>query len=109
VRKIALATLLVGCAHVGTNFDATSLGWLHQGTTKEEIQQKLGTPLRVGSDAGMPTWTYGYYEYRLFGESNNKDLVLRFAPDGTVKSWTLATTFADEKEKLDPALRHDDR
>ena len=55
--------------------------------------------------AGLPTWTYGYYEYRLFGDSNNKDLVLRISSDGTLKSWTLATTFPDEKKKLDPALQ----
>ena len=104
MRTLVVATLLVGCAHVGTNFDATSLGWLREGTTKPEIQEKLGTPLRLGSDAGLPTWTYGYYEYRLFGDSNNKDLVLRFSPDGSLKSWTLATTFPAEKKKLDPAL-----
>ncbi|OLC10068.1 MAG: hypothetical protein AUG04_07275 [Deltaproteobacteria bacterium 13_1_20CM_2_69_21] len=105
VRMLVTAILLVGCAHVGSNFDATSLDWLREGTTKQEIQQKLGTPLRVGSDGGLPTWTYGYYEYRLFGDSNNKDLVLRFASDGTVKSWTFATTFPEEKKKLDPALQ----
>jgi len=103
LRTLLFATLLVACAHVGTNFDATSLSWLHEGITKAEIQQKLGFPLRVGSDQGMPTWTYGYYEYRLFGDSNNKDLVLRFAPDGTLKTWTLATTFPEEKKKIDPA------
>lgn len=98
------AALLAGCAHVGASFDATSLSWLHEGTTKQEVLQKLGDPLRVGSDAGLPTWTYGYYEYRVFGDSNSKDLVLRFAPDATVKSFTLSTTFPDEKKKLDPAL-----
>jgi len=104
VRRLALATLLLGCAHVGTDFDATSLGWLQEGVTKQEIQQKLGTPLRVGYDAGLPTWTYGYYAYKLFGDSDNKDLILRFSPDGTLKSWTFATTFAEEKKKLDPTL-----
>ncbi|HUJ27638.1 MAG TPA: outer membrane protein assembly factor BamE [Myxococcales bacterium] len=104
--RVAVATaLLVGCATVGRNFDSSSLDWLHEGATKAQIQEKLGQPLRVGSDAGVPTWTYGYYEYRLFGDSNNKDLVIRFAPDGTVKSYALSTTFPDEKKKLDPALR----
>jgi hypothetical protein len=31
-------------------------------------------------------------------------LVVRFAPDGAVKSYTLSTTFPDEKKKLDPAV-----
>ena len=60
--------------------------------------------LRVGSDAGVPTWTYDYYEYRVFGESNSKDLVLRFSADSTVKSYALSTTFPEEKKKLDPAV-----
>ena len=52
-----------------------------------------------------PTWTYGYYRYRLFGASNAKDLVIRFDDAGTVKSYTLNTTFPQEKAALDPAVR----
>jgi outer membrane protein assembly factor BamE (lipoprotein component of BamABCDE complex) len=103
--RAIFSALLFGCAHVGNNFDANSLGWLKEGTAKDEIQQKLGPPLRVGSDAGTPTWTYGYYEYRLFAESNNKDLVIRFSPDGTVKAYSLSTTFPEEKRKLDPNVQ----
>ncbi len=104
IRVAIASSLLVGCATVGHNFDSTSLNWLHAGTTKAQIEEKLGDPLRVGSDAGVPTWTYGYYEYRLFGDSNNKDLIIHFMPDGTVKSYTLSTTFPEEKKKLDPAV-----
>jgi SmpA / OmlA family len=102
---VGIAGLLFACAHVGTNFDANSLAWLREGTPKDQIRQRLGEPLRVGSDGGIPTWTYGYYEYRLFGESNNKDLVIRFSPDAKVMSYALSTTFREEKEKLDPAAR----
>ncbi len=99
-----MTVLFLGCAHVGNNFDATSLSWLKEGTSKAEIEQKLGPPLRVGSDSGVPTWTYGYYEYRMFGDSNNKDLVIRFSPAGTVASYALSTTFPEEKKVLDPAV-----
>lgn len=102
---VLLAATLLGCATVGRNFDATSLGWLHPGeTTRQELLANLGQPLRVGSDSGDSTWTYGYYQYRLVGDSNNKDLVVRFLPDGKVKSFTLNTTFPDEKRKLEPVL-----
>ncbi len=104
IRAALAAALLAGCATVGHNFDSASLDWLHEGATKAQIEEKLGQPLRVGSDAGVPTWTYGYYEYRLFGESNNKDLVIRFAPDGTVKSYTMNTSFPKEREQLDPTV-----
>lgn len=103
--RLLVLLLLAACATVGRNFDATSLSWLKAGTPKAEVTGKLGAPLRVGSDAGVPTWTYGYYEYRAFGDSNNKDLVIRFNSDGTVKSYTLNTTFPAEKAKLDPATQ----
>jgi len=104
---ILLAGLLsAGCATVGRDFDSTSLKWMKAGETgKTEMLEKLGQPFRVGVDAGDPTWTYGYYQYRLFGESNNKDLVIRFDSAGKARSWTLNTTFKDEKETLDPALK----
>jgi len=101
VRRPAIAVFLIGCATVGRNFDATSPSWLHERTTKAVIEEKLGPPLRVGSDAGVPTWTLGDYEYRVFGESNN---VIRFSPGGTVRSYMLATSFLEEKKKLDPAV-----
>lgn len=108
MTRLAAALALVissACATVGKNFDATALSWLKDGeTTKAQVMEKLGPPWRVGSDAGSLTWTYGYYEYRAFSDSNSKDLVLRFLPDGKLKSYTLNTSFPEERGKLDPAL-----
>ena len=104
-RAALLLVASVACATVGRNFDATQLSWLKNGdTTKAQILDKLGQPWRVGSDAGDQTWTYGYYQYRAFGESNSKDLVLHFDPDGKLKSYTMNTSFPEEREKLDPSL-----
>ncbi len=105
---LAAAILLAvgGCATVGRNFDSTSLSWLKPGETdKHELLDKIGEPFRVGIDAGDPTWTYGFYKYKLFGTSITKDLVIRFDPDGKVKSYTLNTSFPEEKEVLDPTLK----
>jgi outer membrane protein assembly factor BamE (lipoprotein component of BamABCDE complex) len=108
VKTIATALILgssFACATVGKNFDATGLSWLKDGeTTKAQVLEKLGPPWRVGSDAGYLTWTYGYYEYRAFSDSNSKDLVLHFLADGKLKSYTLNTSFPEEREKLDPSL-----
>jgi len=101
-----LAAALAGCATMGRNFDSTSLSWIREGDTgKKEIVERLGNPFRVGVDAGDQTWTYGYYKYKVFGESTTKDLVIRFDPSGKVKSYTLNTSFPEEKERLDPALK----
>lgn len=97
-------SLSLGCATIGKDFDATRLDWLEaRETSKVQVRERLGPPWRVGADAGDQTWTYGYYEYRAMGESNSKDLVIHFAPDGTVKSYTFNTSFPGERKELDPA------
>lgn len=102
---VFLAVLAAGCASVGRNFDSTGLSWIKTGETgKAEILDKLGQPFRVGLDAGDPAWTYGYYRYRIFGESLTKDLMIRFDGQGRVKSYTLNTSFPEEKEALEPLL-----
>ena len=97
---------LAGCATIGRDFDSTSLAWVKAGeTARPEVLEKLGNPFRVGVDAGDPTWTYGFYKYRLIGTSATKDLVFRFGADGKVKSYTLNTSFPEEQGVLDPALK----
>lgn len=102
-----IAFALTGCFSIGKNFvSSTAPSWIKPGeTTKAQIQEKLGDPFRVGMDAGDPTWSYGYYQYRLFGMSDNKDLVFRFDTAGKVKSYTLNTTYPEEQEQLDPSLK----
>ena len=66
-------------------------------TTKEDINKILGPPWRTGLEDGNKTWTYGYYKYRLFGESTTRDLVVRFDSDGVVSSYSFNTTDIEEK------------
>jgi len=98
--------ILAGCATVGKDFDSTSLSWLKAGdTSKKDVLAKLGDPFRVGMDSGDQTWTYGYYKYRIIGDSATKDLVIRFSADQKVKSYTLNTSFPEEKTALEPELK----
>lgn len=90
--------ILSGCVTAGQNFRSDDLSWiLVDKTSQGEIQRVLGEPFRVGVDAGSLTWTYGYYRYRLFGETRTKDLVIEFSKDGTVSSYTFNTSFPEEK------------
>ena len=104
---VAFTLSLSGCFSIGKDFVSSDAPkWIKPGeTTKAVIQAKLGDPFRVGMDAGDQTWSYGYYQYRVFGMSDNKDLVLRFDATGKVKSYTLNTTYPDEQDVLDPSLK----
>jgi len=96
--SFALAALLglmlfASCATVGSDFPSEQVDGIQIGkTTQAEIQEMFGSPWRVGVEDGLRTWTYGKYKYRLFGESNSKDLVVRFDENNVVVSYSFNTT-----------------
>jgi hypothetical protein len=93
-----LILVLSACVTAGQNFRSDDLSWIVVNKTSQaEIQRTLGEPFRVGVDAGSLTWTYGYYRYRLFGETRTKDLVIEFNREGKVSSYTFNTSFPEEK------------
>lgn len=94
----ALMLAVCGCMTVGRNFPSGEFSWIVKGkTTQEGVHKRLGEPFRVGVESGTATWTYGYYKYRLGGETRTKDLVIYFNKDGTVSSYSFNTSFPDEK------------
>jgi len=101
MRWVLTATLLLavcGCLTVGRNFPSGEFSWIVKGkTTKDGVSGHLGEPFRVGVESGLTTWTYGYYKYRLGGETRTKDLVIYFNKDGTVSSYSFNTSFPEEK------------
>ena len=80
-------------------------------TTQQQVKELFGDPWRVGVEDGRPTWTYGRYRYKLFGETQTKDLVVRFDEQNRVHSYTFSTTeprvdsSAREKEPGPPPAR----
>ncbi len=86
------ATQLTGCFTVGQEFAATRVPEIKIGqTTKKDISDMFGTPWRTGMEDGRPTWTYGIYQYSLFG-TDTQDLLIRFDPQGVVRSYTFSST-----------------
>jgi outer membrane protein assembly factor BamE (lipoprotein component of BamABCDE complex) len=82
-----------GCATVGHDFPVDQVKQIQIGqTTKEEIRTMFGEPWRVGLEDGLETWSYGQYKYQMFSEKDAKDLVVRFAGDEVVESYTFNTT-----------------
>lgn len=87
------ASQLTGCFSVGQEFAGSRVPEIKIGkTTKQEITELFGTPWRTGMEDGRITWTYGIYKYSLFGADDTQDLLIRFDPQGIVRSYTFSST-----------------
>jgi outer membrane protein assembly factor BamE (lipoprotein component of BamABCDE complex) len=87
------ASQLTGCFTVGQEFAAHRVTEIKIGQTKrQDISELFGTPWRTGIEDGRPTWTYGIYKYALFGGNDSQDLLIRFDPQGIVRSYTFNST-----------------
>lgn len=95
---LALSSMLfAGCATVGKDFPVDQVSSLEVGkTTMEEVKSRFGSPWRTGYESGRKTWTYGKYRYKVFGESQTTDLVIRFDSSGKVHSYSFNTTEHNE-------------
>lgn len=88
---------MIGCATVGHQFPVERVPDIRVGeTTQAQIETIFGSPWRVGLEDGQTTWTYGHYRYKLFGQAETEDLVLRFDSRGVVVSYTFNTTEHEE-------------
>jgi hypothetical protein len=96
---MCIASLLVvaGCATVGSQFQFRGSDSIVKGkTSRSEILSVYGNPFRVGFENGNSKWTYGYYKYRLFGDSETKDLDITFDKNNIVSSYTYSSSVPDE-------------
>ncbi len=90
---LAMLMVAAGCANMGREFTDSRVPEIRIGqTTQEDLRGMFGEPWRVGIEDGKTTWTYGKYQYRLFGESRTKDLVIHFNNDNIVSSYVFNTT-----------------
>lgn len=88
VAACVLAT--TACMTVGREFPTSEVGQLQIGkTTRDDVHRIFGEPWRTGIEDGRRTWTYGHYKYKLFGEEETRDLVIRFDAKGVVVSYTF--------------------
>ena len=93
VVVITAALTFGGCARVGYEFDSQRVQNIKiDETTKSDILGMFGKPWRVGVENGVTMWTYGRYTYKLVGETDTKDLVVKFNNDEKVTSYTFNET-----------------
>lgn len=94
------ALVTQGCLTVGDDF-TSEITWIERDkTTRQEIESKVGQPFRVGYDTGLLTYTYGFYRYSVFRPTRTKDLTVRFNKDGTVNSYSFASSFDEDKNAI---------
>jgi len=93
---LAVMVVLSSCVTNGKEFP-TRFDWIQKGKTRQtDVKLVLGDPQFVGSNDGTPSWTYGYYHYKLFGPSYSKELKLYWSADKTVNSWSFNSSFPDD-------------
>lgn len=90
---ISVLLMSGGCARVGYEFKSEQVTLIKIGeTTQNDIITMFGQPWRKGIENGVTMWTYGRYTYRLIGEADTKDLVVKFNSEGKVISYTFNAT-----------------
>ena len=100
LQIILISTIIMfvsGCITLGKNFPEANVSTISIGvTTKNEVRKLFGSPWLSGVQDGKPAWTYGIYDYSLFGEKKAKDMVVQFDDKGKVTSFTYSTTDHNE-------------
>ena len=95
-------TVLSGCVSIkfGREFPSPDPKMIVAGKTdKTSLQRMFGDPYQVGLDSGDQTWRW-FYGQRESGAEISKDLSIRFNPDGTVKSYSFSSNFAEDMQRL---------
>jgi hypothetical protein len=91
-----LSTLVAGCVTNGDYFKSET-SWIRENETKQsDVRMILGNPYSIGHSQGKPTWTYGFYRYKLFGKSFQKELKFFWNPDGTVSFFSFNSSFPED-------------
>lgn len=93
---------LGGCAFVsiGRDFPSPDSRWIVAGKSDRwELQRMFGEPYQVGLDNGDPMWRWLFIQ-RDSGAAASKDLVVRFTPEGLVKSYSFTSNFPDDLRRL---------
>ena len=85
------------CITLGKDFPVAYVPAIKIGeTSKSEVRKMFGSPWLSGNQDGELAWTYGNYDYSVFGERKAKDLVIQFDDNGVVTTYTFSTTEHNE-------------
>ncbi|MBF0314572.1 MAG: outer membrane protein assembly factor BamE [Oligoflexia bacterium] len=101
IMALLISTLFSSCATVGKNFEYNRSRELELGkTSKSDVLKLYGSPFRVGINSGALQWSYNYYTYNAFSDTQTKDLVILFDNDGKVKHYEYNSSYEEDKVKM---------
>lgn len=100
-----ISIFFVACFTVGSQFPS-SVTWIKPlQTTRTEIEKAFGPPFRTGYDSGFMTYSYGYYNYSAFKDSQTKDLTVRFNNKNVVESYTFSSSFPEDQQLIQSGVK----
>lgn len=100
ILGLTFISIFTACITRGTQF-SSDYSWIQQKkTTKMDVRKRLGEPYHVGYSSGRPSWTYGFYNLRVVGDSHTKELTIYWQPDGKVDSFTFRSNFPDDRNRV---------
>lgn len=101
ISILCILFFLTSCATVGQQFNFNGPKDIIIGqTNQQDLLNLYGKPFRVGYSNGEIQWTYGYYKYKVFGESETKDLLITFDKNGIVSSYVFNSSLEEDKMKV---------
>lgn len=93
------ALIQTSCVTRGDDF-SSDYQWIQEGkTSKQEVSRRLGEPFHVGYSGGRPTWTYGYYHFRLIGQSHTKELTFYWDNQDRVDAFNFKSSFPEDRQR----------
>ncbi|MEZ4743124.1 MAG: hypothetical protein R3B45_11880 [Bdellovibrionota bacterium] len=99
ILLVSLSFSLMGCVTQGKYFESNT-SWIKIGETKkQDVSLVLKKPFSVGSSSGMETWTYGYYKYKLFGQSQVKEIKFYWNNDSSLNRYTFNSSFPQDIDR----------
>lgn len=101
-KTLAAAWLLLpgltACVTQGEDFKQ-DFSWIKKNkTTQVDVSGSMGAPYKVGRSGSNRTWTYGYYDYSLFGDSYTRELKIYWNTDKTVRDYSYSSSFPEDRK-----------
>lgn len=96
---LAFGSAACGAFSTGREFPSPARDAIAKGATgKGDLERMFGKPTQVGIEDGDETWRWLYFKKG--NPDLSKDLTVRFAADGKVRSYSFSSNFPDDMKTI---------